>query len=72
MELEEANCRRGQGRLSNATRGLGRMRTVSMLYVSLIGYVVWGDVPDRPLLIGAAIVIASALYILRRESRNSG
>jgi drug/metabolite transporter (DMT)-like permease len=39
---------------------------VSMLHVSVIGYVVWGDVPDRALLIG---VIASGLYILRSETR---
>jgi len=44
---------------------------VSMLYVSLIGYFVWGDVPDRALLIGAVIVIASGLYILRRETRRA-
>jgi drug/metabolite transporter (DMT)-like permease len=42
---------------------------ISMLYVSLIGYAVWGDVPDRFLLAGAAIVIASGLYILNRETR---
>jgi drug/metabolite transporter (DMT)-like permease len=41
----------------------------SMLYVSLIGYAVWGDVPDQLLLLGAAIVIASGFYILHRETR---
>ncbi len=44
---------------------------VSMLYVSLIGYAVWGDVPDHALLIGAVIVIASGLYILHRETRRA-
>jgi drug/metabolite transporter (DMT)-like permease len=44
---------------------------ISMLYVSLIGYAVWGDVPDRFLLAGAAIVIASGLYILNRETRRA-
>ena len=38
-----------------------------MLYVSVIGYLVWGDVPDSALLIGAVIVVASGLYILHRE-----
>jgi len=42
---------------------------VSMLYVSAIGYAVWGDVPDGALLVGAVIVAASGLYILRRETR---
>src|SRR5258707_6540978 len=44
---------------------------VSMLYVSVIGYVVWGDVPDGALLIGAVIVVASGLYILHRETRRT-
>jgi len=42
---------------------------VSIIYVSLIGYAVWGDVPDAPLLVGAAILVASGLYILHRETR---
>jgi drug/metabolite transporter (DMT)-like permease len=42
---------------------------VSIIYVSLIGYAVWGDVPDTPLLVGAAILVASGLYILHRETR---
>ncbi|HZS82832.1 MAG TPA: DMT family transporter [Stellaceae bacterium] len=41
----------------------------SMIYAALLGYAVWGDVPDGPLLLGAAIVVASGLYILRREAR---
>jgi drug/metabolite transporter (DMT)-like permease len=45
---------------------------VSILYVSTIGYAVWGDVPDRPLLAGAAILVASGLYILQRETRRRG
>jgi drug/metabolite transporter (DMT)-like permease len=44
---------------------------VSMLYVSLIGYAVWGDVPDSALLLGAVIVVASGLYILQRETRRA-
>ena len=32
------------------------------------GFVFWGEVPDRLLLLGAAIVIASGLYILHRET----
>jgi drug/metabolite transporter (DMT)-like permease len=40
-----------------------------LLYAAVIGYAVWGDVPTLPFLIGAAIVIASGLYILHRETR---
>jgi drug/metabolite transporter (DMT)-like permease len=43
----------------------------SILYVSLLGYAIWGDVPDRILVLGAAIVVASGLYILHRESRRT-
>ena len=40
-----------------------------LLYAAVIGYAVWGDVPTLPFLVGAAIVIASGLYILHRETR---
>jgi drug/metabolite transporter (DMT)-like permease len=43
----------------------------SILYVSLLGYAIWGDVPDRILILGAAIVVASGLYILHREARRA-
>jgi drug/metabolite transporter (DMT)-like permease len=39
-----------------------------MLWGVLLGYLVWGDVPDRALLLGGGIVIASGLYILHRET----
>jgi drug/metabolite transporter (DMT)-like permease len=32
------------------------------------GYLIWGEVPDAYLLLGAAIVVASGLYILHRET----
>jgi drug/metabolite transporter (DMT)-like permease len=32
------------------------------------GFLIWGEVPDWMLLVGAAIVIASGLYILHRET----
>ncbi len=32
------------------------------------GYLVWSEIPDRLLLVGAAIVVASGLYILHRET----
>ncbi len=40
-----------------------------LLYASVIGYAVWGDVPTVTSLIGAAIVMASGLYILYRETK---
>jgi drug/metabolite transporter (DMT)-like permease len=35
--------------------------------VVILGYVVFGDVPDAYTLTGAAIVVSSGLYILHRE-----
>jgi len=40
-----------------------------LLYAGVIGYYVWGDVPTPTFLVGAAIVMASGLYILHRETR---
>jgi drug/metabolite transporter (DMT)-like permease len=34
----------------------------------ILGFAVWGDVPTSGLLVGSAIVIASGLYILWRET----
>ena len=44
-----------------------------ILYMSLLGYLVFGDVPRPAVVVGAAIVVASGLYLLVRErSRRSG
>jgi drug/metabolite transporter (DMT)-like permease len=38
-----------------------------LVWVVILGYVVFGDVPDTFTLIGASIVIGSGLYIFHRE-----
>ncbi len=38
-----------------------------LVWVIILGYAVFGDVPDRYTLAGAAIVIASGLYMFHRE-----
>jgi drug/metabolite transporter (DMT)-like permease len=38
-----------------------------LVWVVMLGYLVFDDVPDRYTLVGAAIVIASGLYIFHRE-----
>jgi drug/metabolite transporter (DMT)-like permease len=40
----------------------------SMLLATAIGYLVWGEAPAPSLLLGAAVVIASGLYIIYREA----
>jgi drug/metabolite transporter (DMT)-like permease len=41
----------------------------SLVWAIMIGFVVWGDVPTLGLLGGSAIVVASGLFLLWRESR---
>lgn len=41
---------------------------LAVVFAMAIGFAVWGDVPDPWILTGAAIVIASGLYILHRET----
>jgi drug/metabolite transporter (DMT)-like permease len=40
----------------------------SMIWSLALGYLIWSDVPSATVLAGAAIVIASGLYILYRET----
>jgi len=40
-----------------------------IVQVIILGYLVFGDVPNRWTLLGCAIVVASGLYILHRERR---
>lgn len=43
-----------------------------MPYAILVGILVFGDLPDPLMLVGAAIIIGSGLYILHREQRRPG
>lgn len=40
-----------------------------IVWAIIIGFVVWGDVPDLPTLAGIAIVVATGLYSLMRERK---
>jgi drug/metabolite transporter (DMT)-like permease len=40
---------------------------LALVFATGFGYLIWGDVPDLFLVVGAAIVVASGLYILHRE-----
>ena len=42
---------------------------LSLIWATLLGFLMWGDIPDRWILLGAALVIGSGLYIMHRESR---
>jgi drug/metabolite transporter (DMT)-like permease len=41
---------------------------LSLIWASILGFAVWGDVPTIPLVIGSAVVVASGLFLLWRES----
>ena len=41
---------------------------LSLVWAMILGFAVWGDVPTPGLLVGSAIVAASSLYILWRET----
>ena len=38
-----------------------------ILYMTLGGWLVFGQVPDQAVLLGAGVVVASGLYLLWRE-----
>lgn len=42
-------------------------RYSAIVWAALLGYLIWGDIPDRWAVAGTGIVIASGLYILHRE-----
>jgi drug/metabolite transporter (DMT)-like permease len=41
----------------------------AMIWAALLGWIFWTEMPDEALLVGAAIVIGSGLYLLHRETR---
>ena len=40
---------------------------LSLVYAAVIGYIVWGDVPNIGKIMGAALVVLAGLFILYRE-----
>jgi len=46
---------------------LGSLRYASVLWALVIGYVVWGNVPNELALAGIVVIVASGLYILKRQ-----
>ncbi|MFQ5772947.1 MAG: DMT family transporter [Kiloniellaceae bacterium] len=41
----------------------------AMIWAALLGFFVWGDMPELNIWIGVAVVVASGVYIARRETR---
>jgi drug/metabolite transporter (DMT)-like permease len=51
------------------TAALAPYPYMQMVWMILFGYAVFGQLPDRWTLSGAAIIVASGLYIVHREHR---
>lgn len=43
---------------------------VMIVWVTLLSYLVWDEVPDVPTIVGIAIIIGSGIYVLRREEKS--
>ncbi|MBO04327.1 MAG: hypothetical protein CL731_04840 [Chloroflexi bacterium] len=45
----------------------------NLIWAALLGFLIWGHIPDTPVIVGATLVVASGLYIAHREViRRSG
>jgi drug/metabolite transporter (DMT)-like permease len=42
-------------------------RYITMIWAVLLGYVVWGDLPDEWVILGVVLVVLSGIYIFHRE-----
>lgn len=64
----------GYGTVILAMRGVSMaviapFRYCIIVYAIVIGYLVWGDIPDAYTILGTAIVVATGLYSIHRERR---
>ncbi len=41
---------------------------IMIIWVTALSYLIWGELPDAPTIIGVAIIILSGIYVLRRET----
>jgi drug/metabolite transporter (DMT)-like permease len=41
---------------------------LSLIWASILGFAIWGDVPTVSLVVGSAVVVASGLFLLWRET----
>jgi drug/metabolite transporter (DMT)-like permease len=43
----------------------------ALIWASLFGWLIWGDTPEMWTLAGAAVIVASGIFIVIRESRQT-
>jgi drug/metabolite transporter (DMT)-like permease len=51
---------------------LGPFLDQQILYMTVLGWLVFGQVPDLAVVLGALVVVASGLYLLWREFQGAG
>lgn len=49
---------------------LAPIRYTALLWAALLGFLVWGEIPELWLLAGAAVIVGSSLYMIRAERRS--
>jgi drug/metabolite transporter (DMT)-like permease len=49
---------------------LGPFLYQQIIYMSALGWLVFGNVPDSAVVLGACVVVGSGLYLLWREVRH--
>ena len=49
--------------------GAGALFVQQIIYMSALGWLVFGNVPDSAVVLGACVVVGSGLYLLWREVR---
>ncbi len=47
---------------------ISNIQYIQLVYAAALGYLIFGEVPDQATLMGAAIIVVSAIVLLRRES----
>jgi drug/metabolite transporter (DMT)-like permease len=47
---------------------IGNIQYTQLIYATVLGYALFGEIPDAFTLVGAAIIIGSALFIIHREA----
>ena len=45
------------------------VRYTALIWATLLGYLIWNQLPDAWVLLGAAVIVGSGLYMVRAESR---
>ncbi|MEM7562890.1 MAG: DMT family transporter [Pseudomonadota bacterium] len=42
---------------------------VALIWAAILGFLLWGDVPNTSAIVGAGLIVASGIYIVNREAR---